>query len=78
MSASDSSENQRAQQAEKIAAAPRDYKVCEGCGSIVAVRAVTCPNCHAYHFETEPALVAARARELAARAPHSVLKSDLV
>jgi hypothetical protein len=77
MSASEESNDQRAKQAEKIASHPEQYKVCEGCGSIVVTRAVTCPSCHAYRFDATPVRVVSQARELALRAAHSVLSSDL-
>ena len=72
----DTNEN-RIKQAEKIASHPEQYKVCEGCGSIVVTRAVTCPSCHAYMFDNTPVRVIAQAKELALRAANSVLASDL-
>jgi hypothetical protein len=77
MSAADDSHGHRTQQAEKIAQSPQDYKVCEGCGSIVVARAVTCPSCHAYRFDATPQRVVVQAQELALRAASSVLASDL-
>ena len=40
MSKPDESKDQRLKQAEKITSHPEQYKVCEGCGSIVVARAV--------------------------------------
>lgn len=77
MSKPDESKDQRLKQAEKITSHPEQYKVCEGCGSIVVARAVTCPSCHAYRFDAATDRVVLQARELAARAAHSVLSSDL-
>jgi ribosomal protein L40E len=77
MSAPEEASENRRQQAEKIEKHPEQYKVCEGCGSIIVARAVTCPSCHAYLFDTTPARVVAQARELALRAPLSVLSTDL-
>ena len=57
----------RIKQAEKIASHPEQYKVCEGCGSIVVMRAVTCPSCHAYRFDTTALRVVAQAKDLAAQ-----------
>lgn len=68
----------RTRQAEKIAAHPEQYKVCEGCGSIVVMRAVTCPSCHAYRFDTEKGRVVAQAKDLAMRSAHAVLAADLI
>ncbi|HCN31395.1 MAG TPA: hypothetical protein DIT64_22365 [Verrucomicrobiales bacterium] len=77
MSAPEESKDTRLKQAEKIASHPEQYKVCEGCGSIVVARAVTCPSCHGYLFDATPERVVSQARELALRAPHSVLSADL-
>ena len=72
----DTNEN-RIKQAKKIASHPEQYKVCEGCGSIVVMRAVTCPSCHAYRFDATPVRVVAQAKDLALRAANSVLSTDL-
>lgn len=72
----DTKEN-RIKQAEKIASHPEQYKVCEGCGSIVVMRAVTCPSCHAYRFDSTAMRVVAQAKDLALRAANSVLATDL-
>lgn len=77
MSATPDSQDSRSKQAEKIAHHPEQYKVCEGCGSIVVARAVTCPSCHAYRFDAAPTRVIAQAQTLALRNPSSVLSSDL-
>jgi recombinational DNA repair protein RecR len=67
----------RLKQAEKIAAHPEQYKVCEGCGSIVVMRAITCPSCHAYRFDVSSVRVVSQARDLALRAASAVLATDL-
>lgn len=77
MSAPEPSSDNRLKQAEKITTHPEHYKVCEGCGSIVVVRAVTCPSCHAYRFDATAIRVVAQAKDLAKRAASSVLASDL-
>jgi recombinational DNA repair protein RecR len=77
MSAPEPSSDNRLKQAEKITSHPEQYKVCEGCGSIVVVRAVTCPSCHAYRFDATAIRVVAQAKDLAKRAASSVLASDL-
>lgn len=77
MSTPSEPEDSRIKQAEKIASHPDQYKVCEGCGSIVVARAVTCPSCHAYRFDATPQRVVAQARDLALKNPMSVLSSDL-
>ncbi len=77
MSAPDESKDSRIRQAEKIAHHPEQYKVCEGCGSIVVSRAASCPSCHGYRFDTTPARIVSQAQALALRNPSSVLASDL-
>ena len=73
----DEHQDSRAKQAEKISTHPEQYKVCEGCGSIVVARAITCPSCHAYRFDANVLRVVTQAKDLAQRAAHSVLSSDL-
>ena len=77
MSAPEENKESRVKQAEKISSHPEQYKVCEGCGSIVVVRAITCPSCHAYRFDATALRVVTQAKELALRAANSVLSSDL-
>lgn len=67
----------RLRQAEKIVHHPEQYKVCEGCGSIVVSRAVSCPSCHGYRFDMSTARIVSQAQALALRNPSSVLASDL-
>jgi uncharacterized OB-fold protein len=77
MSNSEDSKDSRARQAEKIVHHPDQYKVCEGCGSIVVARASTCPSCHSYRFDGTAARIVSQAQALALRNPSSVLASDL-
>ncbi|MDZ4287949.1 MAG: hypothetical protein U0984_08315 [Prosthecobacter sp.] len=74
---SEDNQQSRVKQAEKISSHPDQYKVCEGCGSIVVARAITCPSCHAYRFDATALRVVAQAQELARRAASSVLTSDM-
>lgn len=67
----------RQKQAAKILEQPADYKVCEGCGSIVTVRTSHCPSCHAYRFDASAERVIGQARLLGGRQASSVLSSDL-
>lgn len=69
--------SERAQKAAKIVAQPGDYKVCEGCESIVRLHVVTCPNCHGYRFDDESGTVVAQAKLLATREQRSVVEEDL-
>ncbi len=77
MSSMSESQKERIRQAEKIAEQPEEYKVCEGCGSIVTERTTSCPSCHAYSFDASKERVTAQAQLLASRAASSVLSSDL-
>jgi hypothetical protein len=67
----------RAEAAAKIAANPADYKVCEGCDSILGSATAMCPNCHGYRFDATVAQVTRLARILGSRAQTSVTASDL-
>ena len=73
---SDSLED-RARQADKIVKNPAQYKICEGCESIVLAKTHACPNCASYRFEESPAAVVAQARLLGRRERRSVMASDL-
>ena len=77
MSQPEQPSNDRARQAAKILENPQDFKVCEGCGSIVTSRTTACPNCHAYLFDSTEQRVVQQARALAQRGASSVLSSDL-
>ncbi len=77
MSIPDESKDSRQRQAEKIVHHPEQYKVCEGCGSIVVARAVSCPSCHGYRFDNTKDRIVSQAQALALRNPSSVLASDL-
>jgi recombinational DNA repair protein RecR len=77
MSAPEENKESRVKQAEKISSHPEQYKVCEGCGSIVVTRAITCPSCHAYRFDATALRVVTQAKELALRAASSVLSTDM-
>jgi len=68
---------ERARKAQKILEHPENYKVCEGCDSIVTARVATCPNCHGYRFESAPQAVIAQAKLLAARAQTTLRAEDL-
>jgi hypothetical protein len=66
----------RRKRAEKIAATPENYKVCEGCESIVGVKASTCPSCHGYRFDDSAARIVAQARILGSRPATTVSWQD--
>ncbi len=67
----------RAAQAGKILESPRAYKICEGCGSIVAINTVICPVCKAYRFDEDPDRVCEQARELGSREARTITEDDL-
>ncbi|HWB59718.1 MAG TPA: hypothetical protein VG733_09505 [Chthoniobacteraceae bacterium] len=69
---------ERARKAARIAASPSDYKVCEGCDSIVKAHVATCPNCHGYRFDDNPKAVVFYAGVLASREQRSVVEEDLM
>ena len=68
---------ERAARAQKIIKAPQNYKVCEGCESIVTRRVATCPNCHGYRFNLDEDDIIAHAKVLASRPQTSVTESDM-
>ena len=78
MSQDDAHLSERMRKAEKIIAHPQDFKVCEGCDSIVKKRVATCPNCHGYRFDDNPKAVAFYAGVLASREQRSVVEEDLM
>ena len=67
----------RAKRAAKIIERPKEYKICEGCDSILTAEAVTCPNCHSYRFNTDAETVILHARFLASRAQTSITQEDM-
>jgi len=69
---------ERAQKALRIIASPQNFKVCEGCDSIVAARVATCPNCHGYRFAEDTETVRQQAQVLANREQRTVTARDLL
>lgn len=67
----------RARRAQEIIANPEEYKLCEGCESIVRKRAASCPNCNGYRFEEDPQAVILQAQTLASRPQKTVRPEDL-
>jgi hypothetical protein len=68
---------ERSEKAAKIIAEPGQFKVCEGCDSIVTRRVALCPNCNSYRFDESPEAVVAQAKALASRAQTTVTHEDL-
>lgn len=69
--------SERAKKAAEIAKKPHLFKVCEGCESIVAQSANTCPNCHGYRFDSDAGRVVEQAKILGSRPQSSVRPDDL-
>jgi hypothetical protein len=67
---------ERAQRAEAIAADPADYKICEGCGSIISRPTPICPVCKCYRFDDDPARVAEHAVLLGSRPATTISEED--
>jgi len=67
----------RAETAARIAALPQNYKVCEGCDSIVGKATSICPNCHSFRFDSAPETVVSQAVLLGNREQRSVTAEDL-
>lgn len=67
----------RAERAAKIIARPEEYKICEGCDSILTIETATCPNCHSYRFNSNPKEVISHAHFLASRAQIGVAREDM-
>ena len=67
----------RAKQADKIVKNPGNYKICQGCDSIVLLKTHTCPNCASYRFEEGTEAVVKQARLLGNRERRSVVQADL-
>ncbi len=68
---------ERARQADKIVKNPTQYKICEGCDSIVMAKSSVCPNCASYRFEESVVQIIRQARILGMRQRTTVLASDL-
>ena len=68
----------RQQMARKISNKPTDYKICEGCDSIVLANALLCPNCHSYRYNSRVEDIISQAELLGAREQTSVTAEDMV
>ena len=68
---------ERARLAEEISETPEDYKVCEGCGSILRVHTAICPVCKAYRFDEHPESVVSQAKVLGSREATTITEEDL-
>ncbi len=67
----------RQKAAKQIAESPQDFKICEGCESIVMINVQMCPNCHAYRFNQSEEDIIKHAEILGSREQQSVTSEDL-
>ena len=67
----------RQEAARQIIERPNDFKICEGCESIVVKNVELCPNCHAYRFNLSENDVIRHAEILGSREQQSVTSEDL-
>ena len=67
----------RIEKAKEIANNPGNYKVCEGCDSIVGSGTIICPNCHGYRFDADHSRVVDQAVWLGTREQTSVTAEDM-
>lgn len=61
----------------KIILNPEEYKICEGCGSIVVITTIICPSCHSYRFNEKVEDIVNQAELLGGSEQKSVTKDDL-
>ena len=68
----------RQEAAKRIVERPHDFKICEGCDSIVVANVELCPNCHAYKFNSSEYEIVKQAKILGSREQQSVTFEDLL
>lgn len=68
----------RAERMAMIVADPQNYKICEGCDSLVTRRVATCPNCFGYRFNEDLQDIVNQAMLLGTREQISVTAEDLL
>lgn len=61
----------------KIALNPQNYKICEGCDSIVVASTRICPNCHSYRYNYNVEDVIDQADNLSNQEQKTVTKEDM-
>lgn len=70
-------DQKRLEQALLILLQPEEYKICEGCDSVVTRKTVICPSCHAYRFNDDVDYVIKHTKEISVNQQRSVTKDDL-
>lgn len=68
--------DKRISAAQAILSSPKQYKVCECCGSIVRRRFAVCGNCNAYRFDERTDAVIRQAKVLSSRPAQSLAAAD--
>jgi len=69
--------DERLAKAIQIALHPQDYKICEGCDSIVSKITRICPNCHSYRYNENKSDVMNQAVRLGQSEQKTVTKEDM-
>jgi len=69
-------QQQRTEAFERIVYNPQNYKICEGCTSIVTAATELCPACHSFRFNHDETDVGLHAIELHMRNATSVIVLD--
>ena len=69
--------SERLAKAIQIALYPENYKICEGCDSIVTKNTRICPNCHSYRYNEDKSEIMNQAANLGKEEQKSVTPEDL-
>lgn len=69
--------DKRLQQALVILLQPENFKICEGCDSVVTLKTVICPGCKAYRFNGNIEDIITHTEMLAERQQQTVTDEDL-
>jgi len=69
--------NDRLIQAFVILASPWNYKICEGCDSVVTQKTSVCPNCKSYRFDEDIDKLTSHVKKLAKSEQKTVTEDDL-
>ena len=72
-----SNENDRMIQAVVILASPWNYKICEGCDSIVTQQTSICPNCKSYRFNEDVDILIDHVKKLVKTEQQTVTEEEL-
>ena len=67
----------RLAQALVILLQPEQFKICEGCDSVVTRGTRICPSCHAYRFNEDMNYIVSHTKKISTQEQQSVTKEDL-